>query len=414
MNPSQRQDVVTNATKMLSAGTALKVTSGINEFGFDLFRKLAAVKGASNVCISPVSVESVLAQLYGGAQGATQKQIATALGVQKLTPDEITEANRNLLSVLNNVDADKVQINVSNSLWVDTTVPINPDFIAKDEENYKAKVTTLDFHSKEAAPTINDWVKQSTNGKIPSIIDSVPPDARLYAINAVYFKADWTQPFKKERTHDQDFTLLDGTTKQTVPMMTQEGTFNYFATSDAIGVALPYGSGRLEMLLVLPTGKNDFAGLVKSLDGATWKNWLKAANSKSVTVTIPKFKSDYASGLNTALKSLGVLDAFDSTKADFGAMLVKATGTAPAAQKLFLSDVKHKTYIAVDEKGTEAAAATSAQMSATAVRLTVNFTADHPFIYAIRDTQTGTILFQGELTDPKGAATDPAPAKPAK
>ena len=409
LNNAQREQVVDNATKALNQGAAPKFTAGLNGFGFDLFRKVAAATPKANACVSPVSVSSVLAMLYNGSAGETQKQIGETLKAAKLTPEQVNDAAKNLNAVLTNVDPDKVSLDLSNSLWVSAGTTLSPDFVAKNETNLGAKVSTLDFQSADAPKTINDWVKEKTKGKIADIVDKVPADARLYVINTVYFKGKWAQAFKKENTHDGDFTLLDGT-KESVPMMSQTESFGYFTNPDAVGLAMPYGSGRLEMIVLLPAGKNDLAALEKKLDGGTWMGWMKGMKKQRVEVSMPKFRSDFETSLNSALKSIGMADAFDPAKANFTEIQAKnALPTKP--DRLYLSEVKHKTSVDVNEEGTEAAAATSGQVTATAVMLATKFTADHPFLYAIRDTQTGAVLFLGSMLDPKATGADQPAAK---
>jgi len=409
LNNQQTQQVVNNATKALNEGDAPKLTASLNGFGFDLFRRVAAQTPKENVCVSPVSVSSVLAMLYNGSAGDTQKQIGQTLKAAKFTPDQINDAAKNLTAIFSNLDPDKVQLENTNSLWVNSGVTLSPDFVAKNETNLGAKVTTLDFHSADAPKTINDWVSEKTKGKIPTIVEKVPEDARLYVINTVYFKGKWSQPFRKELTEDRDFTLADGT-KERVPTMSQTDSLGYFTNGDAVGVALPYGSGRLEMVIFMPGGKNDLTTLEKKLDANNWSAWMKTVKKQRVELTMPKFHTDFAADLNGALKSAGMADAFDPVKANFTNIEAKNATTKP--EKLYLSDVKHKVSVDVNEEGTEAASATSGQVSATAIMLPTKFTVDHPFLYAIRDTQTGAVLFFGAMLDPKASApTADAPAK---
>jgi serpin B len=394
-----QQQAVSTATKALKSGDAPLITSGENQLGFSLFDKLVKADAAKNVCVSPVSVGSVLGILYNGSGGDTRKQIGQALNVGKLSLDQINDANKNLQSVLSNVDPNKVELNIANSVWVDAGTPLSTDFVQKDQQYYTAKVSTLDFKAPESPSTINDWVKTTTKGKIPTIVDSIPPDARLYVVNAVYFNGTWQKPFDTNKTQPQTFSMVDGTQEQT-PMMTQSGSFPYFIASDATGVVLPYGSGRLEMDVILPNGQ-DIAAFEKKLTPALFSSWVKAEKPTAIQVTVPTFQFDYASSLNDSLKADGITAAFDPTKADFSAMQDKS---ASSSQRLYLSEVKHKTFIDVNERGTEAAAATSAQINATATMLPgVRFTADHPFLYVIRDSITGSILFVGVVMDPKAS-----------
>jgi len=404
-----QQQVVTTATQAMQTGNAPQITGGENQLGFTLFQKLAKAEAGKNVCISPVSIGSVLSILYNGSAGDTRKQIGQTLAFGKLSPDQVNDANKNLQSMLANLDPNKVDLNIANSLWVDSGTALSTDFVQKDQQYYTAKVSSLDFKAPESPAAINDWVKTSTHGKIPTIVDTIPSDARLYVVNAVYFNGTWQKPFDKNRTQPQTFSMADGTQEQT-PMMTQSGSFPYFISADATGVVLPYGSGRLEMDVVLPTGQ-DVTVLEKKLTPAVYSSWMKSLKPTSIQVSIPTFKFEYSSNMNDTLKAAGLTNAFDPQKADFSGMLDK---TAPSGtQKLYLSEVKHKTFIDVNERGTEAAAATSAQISTMASILPgVRFTADHPFLYVIRDSITGSILFTGVVMDPKQATGDSGDKKP--
>ncbi len=403
-----QQQAVSSATAALQKGDAPAVTSGEDALGLNLFQQLTKEKPDKNICISPVSIGSLLSMLYDGANGDTKKQIGAAMDFGKMTPTQIDEANKNLDAVLTNLDPKKVDLNIANSVWVDSGTALSQDFVQKDQQYYSAKVSTLDFKAPESPGTINDWVKSSTKGKIPRIVDSIPPDARIYVINAVYFNGSWQRPFDKSRTMPQTFTLTDGTEEQT-PMMTQSGSFGYFTNSDASGIALPYGSGRLEMDFILPGAGQTVSNLEKKLAGGSLATWMKASKLTPIQVTVPTFKFDYSVSLNETLKAAGLANAFDPIKADFTAILDKSAPSA--AQKLYLSEVKHKVYIDVNELGTEAAAVTSGQISAMATMMPgAKFTANHPFLYVVRDNQTGAILFAGSLMDPT-QSTNSAPDK---
>lgn len=393
---NEKQQLVSDATTALTTGAAPQVTTGIDQFGFELLRKQSKAQPDTNICISPVSVEQVIAMLYNGAAGATQKQIAGALAVPRLNSDQITDANKHLIDVLSNVDPEKVQLNISNSLWVDSNIALSPQFAQKNSDAYRAKITTLDFQSPTAPTTINSWVNDSTKGKIPQIIDKVPSDARMYVINAVYFKGSWQRPFNKDRTEPATFTLANGKTVQT-PMMNQQGSFKYFSNAALSGLSMPYGSGRLEMVVLLPSSADGLPKLEKELDNTHWQKWTKALQESEVQVSLPTFTADYDATLNDSLKAIGLTDAFDPVKANFQSMLAP---NSASSEKLYLSEVKHKTYIDVNEQGTEAAAATSGQMTATAILRANTFNADHPFLYVVRDTQTGAIVFTGVLLNP--------------
>ncbi len=406
-----QQQMVSSATAALQKGDAPEITKGENSLGFSLFQKLSKSDPKTNLCISPISVGSVMSMLYDGAAGDTRKQIGQALEVGKLSGDQINQANKDLQSVLTNLDPKKVDLSIANSVWADAATPLSSDFVQKDQQFYGAKTTTMDFKAPEAPAEINDWVKSSTHGKIPTIVDTIPAGARLYVIDAVYFNGTWQKPFDKNKTQPQTFNLGDGTMEQ-VPMMSQTGSFGYFTNGEASGVVLPYGSGRLEMDVILPPAGQTLANFEKKLGPGALAAWMKSVKPTSLQVTMPTFQFSFASNLNDVLKAAGVVSAFDPTNADFSGMLDKM---APAGtQKLYLSEVKHKTFIDVNELGTEAAAVTSGQISTMSTLLPgIKFTADHPFVYFIRDNVTGAILFVGSVQDPKETTEDGDPKKAA-
>lgn len=405
-NTPQQQQAVAKATNALNMGVAPQLLSGVNQFGLEFFQKVTKAQPTENLCISPVSVSSVMGVLYNGTTGDTQKEIVSALKINKLKPDQINEANKNLSDVLTNLDPKKIDLNIANSMWVNSSLQLSPTFVQKDQQYYNAKVATLDFSSPTAPSTINDWCKESTKGKIPQILTTIPTGAQLVVLDAVYFKGSWQKPFDVNKTGPQNFTLTDGT-KEQVSTMDQTGSFNYFTNADATGVALPYGSGRLEMDLILPGSGDDLPGLEKKLTSSALTSWFKKAKTQPLEVAMPTFQATYSMTLNDTLKSLGIVTAFDPLKADFSPLVGTGTVSSTSNPKLYLSSVKHKTYIEVNELGTEAAAVTGAVVSPSAVMLApVHFSANKPFVYLIRDNQTGVVLFAGTVLDPSVKMAD--------
>jgi len=405
-NTPQQQQAVAKATDALNSGVAPQLLSGVNQFGLDMFQKVTKAQPTENLCISPVSVSSVMGVLYNGTTGDTQKEIVSALKINKLKPDQINDANKNLSDVLTNLDPKKIDLNIANSMWVNSTLQLAPTFVQKNQQYYNAKVTTLDFTSPAAPSTINDWCKDTTKGKIPQILTTIPTGAQLVVLDAVYFKGSWQKPFDVNKTALQTFTLTDGT-KEQVATMDQTGSFNYFSNADATGVALPYGSGRLEMDLIVPGAGDDLPALEKKLSANSLTSWLKKAKTQPLEVALPTFQATYSMTLNDTLKSLGVVNAFDPAKADFSPLVGTGTVSATSNPKLYLSSVKQKTYIEVNELGTEAAAATTGVVSVTAVLAPqTKFFANKPFVYLIRDSQTGVVLFAGTVIDPSVKLAD--------
>jgi serine protease inhibitor len=268
-----------------------------------------------------------------------------------------------------------------------------PDFLATTQTYFDAHAASLDFASPTAAPTINQWVSDQTNGKITEIVpNQIPPDVVAYLINAIYFKGNWTTQFAKDLTQPASFTLATGATT-TVPMMTHGRTVNVgHGYSDRVLILdLPYGGDAFSMTIVLPRDAGGIDSLVAGLTAERWSAWIAALDSGDVTVFLPKFTLTYGLPLNDVLKALGMPSAFcDSAHSDF-------TQMNPSGA-LCITDVRHKATVDVNEEGTEAAAATSVGIGLTS--LPPSIVVDHPFLFAIRERLSGTILFMGRVMNP--------------
>ena len=366
-----------------------------NRFGFSLFSKLTDEQPGENVFISPASVSMCLAMAWNGASGTTRSAMARALALSGLTPDQANRANAALMKDLLSADP-KIQLKIANSLWAKKGIQFQPPFISANQQFYKARVTALDFGSPDAAQTINGWVSENTNGLIKSIVDRINPLDILFLVNAIYFKGTWTEQFDKAMTHDQNF-YLSADNAVSRKMMAQEGKYSYFADKGFQAVSLPYGSGRLSMYLFVPEDKDGLDAFLAQLTQENWDKWLARFYRMSGNVVLPRFKLEYETGLNDALSALGMAEAFAPGKADFSKM-VKTT------VPVYISEVKHKTFVEVNEEGTEAAAVTSTRITMTSMpspHERFSIVADHPFFVAIRDNTSGAILFTGAITDPK-------------
>jgi serpin B len=378
----ERDNLVTNATKELAKGPAGKVAEASGTFGTKM---LDALDGEGNVVISPLSISSALSMTLNGAAGSTQLEMLDALGFDKLTPMQVNEASRSMRTLLGNVDP-TVELRVANSIWAKEGQPFKPEFLTLNESAYGAKTTQLDFADPATPDTINRWVKEATNSKIDKIVDQIGKDSVMFLINAVYFKGQWRTPFVKSATKDGSFTTAKGD-KRMVPMMSNTASFGYAEDKAWKALAMPYGNGRIEMLVVLPA--NGLDGMVKNFAEKGWPKGLANLTEQQVGVKFPKFRLEYSETLNDSLKALGIKKAF-TDQADFSGM---------SLEKLLISNVKHKTFIEVDEVGTEAAAATSVEMAVTSAPIDKpkEFVADKPFLFVIREKQTGVVLFTGAI-----------------
>jgi serine protease inhibitor len=359
-----------------------------NTFGLKLFREIhAQEEPGTNLFVSPLSVAMALAMTYNGADGATQLAMQETLELQGLTIDEVNQSYRGLIDLLDGLDP-SVAFALANSIWPREGFTVEPDFIAVNQEYYDAEVTVLDFGDPSAAPTINNWVFDKTNGKIESIVpDPIPGNVVMYLLNAIYFKGDWTLQFDPELTADGPFILADGTETQ-VPMMAYPDVVEvgYFWDGDVQAVDLPYGGKAYSMTIVLPAGDTEIDALVDSLDAARWASIVDGLATLEIDVRMPKFELEYEITLNDVLIALGMGVAF-GPGADFSKI----------APGIWIGQVKHKSFVEVNEEGTEAAAVTSVAMIDSAPP---SFWVNRPFVFAIRERFSGTILFMGLVMEP--------------
>jgi serine protease inhibitor len=391
---------ITQLPRDLSSVEA-QVIDGSNAFAFDLLREVrAANPDSANTFLSPLSASMALGMAATGAGGDTWTQMRDALGFAGLDETAINEAYRDLAALLLDLDP-AVEFGLGNAAWVDE-VTLLPDYVDRLETYFGAEVGELDFDDPGAADVMNAWVDDVTNGRISKLLDQADPDAVLYLINAIYFKADWVSRFDEDRTRDATFSLADGGTA-TVDMM--EGELGYRTLNagrpDLVqAVELPYGGDAFAAVAVLPPAGQSMAEFLAALDQDTWDGWVatfeEAAeredrDEKGLLVRLPPFELEWGGTLNEPLQALGMTDAFIPYQADFG----RITDTR---DDLYIFEVRQKTFVKVDEKGTEAAAATSVGVGV--VSVPPNITFDRPFLFAIRERLSGTILFMGVIGDP--------------
>ncbi len=370
-----------------------KLINANTRFGFKLFSAVAKQDAGKNVFISPSSVAIALAMAYNGANGETQRTMAQAMELQGMSLQELNQANATLKMLLANPDPD-VQLAIANSLWTRQGISFEPEFLQRNRQFYQAKVSELDFGNPRSVSTINSWVSENTRGKIDTIIDSIDPNDVMFLINAIYFKGNWSRKFDPQQTSLQPFYLSNNQpTKH--PMMAQGGEYRYYKTSQFQAVSLPYGTKRRVSLYVfLPQSSSSLADFQKNLTAENWEQWMTQFRQRQGSLQIPRFKLEYDVQLKRALSQLGMAEAF-SSRANF-------SGLSPVPTKI--DEVKHKTFVEVNEAGTEAAAVTSIGIRATSARPVeepFRMVVDRPFFCAIRDDQTGTILFMGAIANPK-------------
>lgn len=361
-------------------------------FDFKLFKLCTRGKN-DNVVVSPFSVSAALSMTANGAAGKTRDEMRATLGLQG-TDEESNKRFKELTASLLKVNPVS-ELNIANALFAKAGFKIKPDFIAANQNYFGAKVETLDFAKPETVQIINDWVKEQTKGKIPTIVENIAPDVFLYLVNAVYFKGDWLKEFDKAASQTEDFRAPGG--KQSVTMMHRSEKMRYLEGENFQAVALPYKDNRLEMRVFLPAEKTDVHAFIDSLTNENWKKWSTGFEEREGHLGLPRFKIEYKTELKDVLVQAGMPCAFADDCADFSRMV-----DDPAV----ISRVLHKTFIEVNEKGTEAAAVTAVEMRATSAMIDpvppFEMICDRPFVIVIRDAETDTNLFVGLIASPKG------------
>ncbi len=363
-----------------------------NAFGLKLLPAVYGQADGENIFISPLSIALALGMAYNGAAGATAEAMREALELGDLSLDEANEGYRALLERLTKLDP-RVEFLPANSIWYRQGLDVKQGFLETGRRYFEAEIAALDFESPDAAPTINRWVAEATKGLIDQIVESpLEPDVVMYLINAIYFKGEWTTQFVPELTRSHGFNLADGG-RVDVPMMQypHSARVGYFRGAGVEAVDLSYGDGAFSLTIVMPEEAGLIGGLVGSLTPSRWQGIVDGLERSSMNVVMPKFKLEYELEMKDVLSSLGMGVAFAPSEADF-------SGIYDGRPPVYISKVKHKTFVDVDEVGTEAAAVTGVTIMPTSMPPTV--TVDRPFVFAIREQASGTILFVGVMMNP--------------
>lgn len=377
----------------VSAGTKQLIESD-NQFGIELFRQIIAGQSSdTNTLVSPLSVSLALAMTYNGAAGDTKTAMEETMHLEGLTKQQINESYRSLMKELLSVDP-KVTMELAQSIWYHQDFSVEEDFLNVNREYYDAQVEPLDFCAPDAVDIINQWCSDQTHGKIQEILDRIPDEAVMYLINALYFNGTWKYEFDPSLTDRQPFYLNDGS-EITTDMMHMEGDVRYQYNELFQAVELPYGRGNYTMVCLMPNQDIGVDGLAEQMTSEKWDQWMQSFEKRGCYLSLPKFKFRFFDLLNESLQKMGMAVAFDRYNADF-------SGINPVVQ-LYINRVLHKTFIEVDEKGTEAAAVTVvevAEVSASGGGSAIRVTFDRPFLFAIREVSTGTIVFLGKVENP--------------
>lgn len=357
-----------------------------NAFAFSLLGRVAETDANKNVFLSPLSVSLALGMVMDGARGTTREAMATTLGFGTLPPGAINAGYRDLMALLGSLD-EQVKLTIANSIWTEQTFPILPTFLGNARTYFDAEAEALDFRSPAAVSTINSWVNRRTDGKIPTILDNISSDEILFAINAVHFKGSWRKQFRPDDTRTGTFNAQDGRQQQ-VPFMHREGPAPYYAGSDFHAVDLWYGAGAYSMTVLVPTGSTTADDLVGRLTADQFATIADGLRDADVVFAMPKLRLDDKHSLRTALTQLGMGIAF-TRQAD-----LRGISDAAALQ---ITRVDHKTFVDINEEGTEAAAVTSVGVGVTSAPVRVSVTVDRPYVFVIRERLSGTVLFTGRI-----------------
>lgn len=366
-----------------------------HSFSYDIFaRTVAYDQEEENVFISPLSISMALAMTLNGAEGQTFEDMRKTLALDGMELEEINSSFQSLIELLVSVDPD-VQLKIANSIWYREGFPVNTEFQQAMNEYFSAQIEGLDFSDPASVDIINNWVSDNTEQLIEKIIDEIPGNVVMYLMNALYFKGDWLHQFDPDDTSSANFYLENGETVE-VDMMNQEGRFAAFMSDEVQVIELPYGDSLFTMTVLMPasdqTPIDQFVEEEVTAENlAEWRSNLSVSEYHQTMVGLPKFEMEYEITYNDILKAMGMEIAFSAGQADFSG-LVEAESAG-----LWIDEVKHKTFVRVDEKGTEAAAVTSV---AIVESLPPSMMVNRPFVFIIYERESGVNLFMGKVKNP--------------
>jgi serine protease inhibitor len=362
-----------------------RVSGAANHFAFSLFKRLNAAQPGENVFVSPLSVSFALGMTMNGANGSTLDEMRSTLGFGAEELSAINAGYKGLLALEGGLDA-STTFEIANSVWHRNSLPVHQSFVEEMNQTFEADVRSAPFDASTVTQ-VNDWVNAKTHGKIPTIVEQISSDDVMFLINAIYFKGSWREQFDPARTQDGSFAAIGGA--QQVKMMNRPektGKIGFGRTATATVGELSYGNGAFVMTIVIPDGDlNTFAA---TLDTTAWRSLAETLSEAEHQVALPKFKLEYKRELRSDLMALGMNVPFMAGGADF-------TRMSSVGRDLYIAFVQHKTFVDVNEEGTEAAAVTNVGVRVTSLPpcLCVN----KPFIFAIRERFSGTILFIGKI-----------------
>lgn len=388
--PSGQATQLTSLPRALSAAEK-SVLDASNHFALTLFERTSAAAPGGNVFISPLSVSMSLGMVLNGAAGETRAQMQRTLGFGEAELADVQSGYRDLSALLRGLDR-TTSFEIANSIWYKLEYPILPGFLEAGRTYFDAEIRGVNFGDAEGTKAaVNKWVNDKTHGRIPTILEEVHRDDVMYLINAIWFKGSWRSRFDPADTRDAQFTSADGST-QMVPMMSQEADssagFRHYADASVEAGELPYGNGAFAMTILMPPPGTHIDAFTASLTADRWNAVVAGLQDKpGFVVQLPRFTLSYGRELKEDLQALGMTEAFDPHRANLSGMT--------AQDDLYVGFVMHKTFVKVDEEGTEAAAVTNSGIRQTSMPPT--FRVDRPFVFAIRERLSGTVLFIGKM-----------------
>lgn len=364
-----------------------------NQLGFSVLSTIDTPKD-ENVFISPTSLYTALLLAYNGADGDTKEEFKDTLQIKDWTDTEVNEAMNVLLHSFEK-DNKAIDVSSANSLWLANEFTFQTDYEQTMEQYFDAHITMIDRADDTSADKINKWVNKETRGKIETIMEPpLDPNFVVLLVNVLYFNGEWQYEFEESATEERVFHT--GTDEVDVDFMYLQEELSYMENDDVQAIKLPYGEGEMMMQVILPKEDVEIKEVVDTILMEEWDTWQTAFQEREGKLLFPKFEMEYDIVLNDVLQELGIEAAF-TERANFSHLIEETNGLA-------ISEVKQKTYIDVDEVGTEAAAATSVEIVETSLVVDeeepFEMDVNRPFIFAITDTETGAILFLGQINDP--------------
>ncbi len=390
--PDPTPSRISSLPRALSATEAAMIDAS-NVFGFNLLREENPSFAGQNVFLSPLSASMALGMTMDGAAGTTFDEMRTTLGFGTQSHDELNRSYQSLIALLRNLDR-RVDFRIANAIFYDDAFggAVEPSFLSDAAQYFDADVAGLDFASPLAVDTVNAWAGRTTSGRIPRVIEHIEPDLVMLLMNAIYFKGDWRQGFKESETHPQPFIPSSGPSVS-VPTMHRTGGFRLGTTANATVVELPYGGDAFVMTILMPLSGVSVDQAIAALSADSWAAATANLYDDDADLYLPKFTLTWEDTLNPALQRLGMQRAFVPDGADFTRM------SASAGHHLYISYVKQNTFVDVNEVGTEAAAVTTVGIGLTSLPEAIRV--NRPFVFAIRERLTGTILFLGKVEVPE-------------